>query len=82
MRDADAAPHLTFDMLLADTLHEMAAHETLAPGEPDAIDRLRDEALLTLRTRGPDAGRPFHAAYRPLASQSAPVHPPRLDVRS
>lgn len=80
---AVASPHLTFDRLLSDTLHEMVAHEDAPPAEPDAVDRLRDEALVALRTRGgADAGRPFHhASRRPLASSALPSHPPRLDVR-
>ncbi|HMS01824.1 MAG TPA: hypothetical protein PKE51_02570 [Gemmatimonadaceae bacterium] len=81
---AEPAPHLTFDLLLADTLHEMAAHDEAPPAEPDAVDRLRDEALVALRTRGAAGlGRPFHHAYRrPLGSSVPPFHPPRLDVRS
>jgi hypothetical protein len=71
-------------MLLADTLHEMAAHEDAPPVEPDAVDRLRDHALLTLRAAG--AGsivQPFHHAYlTPTGTPSQPSRPSRLDVRS
>jgi hypothetical protein len=80
---AGSGPHLTFEMLLADTLHEMAAHEAAEPGAPDAVDRLRDEALVVLRTgRAAGGGRPLHRAYRrPVASAAEPPPTSRLDVR-
>jgi hypothetical protein len=78
-----AEPHLTFEMLLADTLHEMTVHEDAPPPEPDAVDRLRDEALQALRLHGDTLGRPrLHAYLTPTGMPALPSHPARLDVRS
>lgn len=77
------APHLTFEMLLADTLHEMAVHEDAPPPAPDALELLRDEALLALRMRGGSLDRPrFHAYLTPTGMPALPSHPARLDIRS
>jgi hypothetical protein len=80
----EGEPHLTFEMLLADTLHEMAVHEDEPAAAPDAVDRLRDHTLSALRLDGSAPSvRPFHHAYlTPAASAVVPSHPPRLDVRS
>ncbi len=80
----EGEPHLTFEMLLADTLHEMAVHEDAPEAAPDAVDRLRDHALSALRLDGgAPSVRPFHHAYlTPAANAVVPSHPPRLDVRS
>jgi hypothetical protein len=78
-------PHLTFEMLLADTLYEMAAHDEALPQAPDAVAELRDHAVQTLRrTAGPESMvRPFHHAYlTPTGTPSQPSRPSRLDVRS
>lgn len=77
------APHLTFEMLLADTLHEMAVHEDAPPAAPDALERLRDDALQALRVRGGAFERPrFHAYLTPSGMPALPSHPARLDLKS
>jgi hypothetical protein len=79
----EGEPYLTFGMLLADTLHEMAVHDDAPPVEPDAVDQLRDHALLTLRAAGPESMvRPFHHAYlAPTGAISQPSRPTRRDGR-
>ncbi len=95
MRDAETAgppaiparpegePHLTFDALLADTLHEMAAHDDAALQEPDAISLLCDDAVAALRAAGNGSlSTPFHHAYlTPAGVPALPSRPARLDVR-
>lgn len=95
MRDAEAAaapvisarpegePHLTFDALLADTLHEMAAHDDAALKAPDAISLLCDDAVAALRAAGNGSlSTPFHHAYlTPAGVPALPSRPARLDVR-
>ena len=77
-------PHLTFEMLLADTLHAMTEHEEAASAEPDEVERLRDHALASLRAAGQSPlTRPFHHSYlTPIGTPVQPSRPARLDVRS
>ncbi len=81
----EGEPHLTFDALLADTLHEMAVHDDVAPpAEPDPVATLCDDAMAALRTAGstPPLIRPFHHAYlTPAGTPAFPSRPTRLDVR-
>ncbi len=79
----EGEPHLTFGTLLADTLYEMAAHESDTPVDPDAVTVLCDDAVAALRAAG-DAPlvRPFHHAYlTPAAVPALPSRPTRLDIR-
>jgi len=79
----EGEPHLTFGVLLADTLHEMAVHEDAPAVEPDAVERLRDRTLLALRAGGASPlAHPFHHAYlTPTGTPAQPSRPSRLDVR-
>jgi hypothetical protein len=99
MRDADRSlgslgpmaarpegePHLTFEILLADTLHEMTQDESRPLPLADEATELCDDAVASFRTSGtPPLVRPFHHAYlTPMHSPAIAIpHPPRLDVRS
>jgi hypothetical protein len=79
----EGEPHLTFGMLLDDTLHEMAVHEDAPASEPDAVDHLRDRTVSALRAVGASpVVHPFHHAYlTPTGTPSQPSRPSRLDVR-
>lgn len=79
----EGEPHLTFDTLLADTLHEMAAHEDTALQEPDAVSVLCDDAVAALRAAGNGSlSTPFHHAYlTPAGVPALPSRHARLDVR-
>ncbi len=79
----EGEPHLTFESLLADTLHEMDAHEQSAAPEPDPISTLCDDAVAALRAAGTGSlSTPFHHAYlTPTGTPALPSRPARLDVR-
>jgi len=78
----EGEPHLTFQTLLADTLHEMAVHDEAVQAEPDAISTLFDDTVAALRAAGTaPLHRPFHHAYlTPLGTPALPSRPTRLDV--
>lgn len=80
---SEGEPHLTFSVLLADTLHEMAAHDDSPAAEPDEVERLRDRTVSALRAVGASPiGHPFHHAYlTPNGTPAQPSRPSRLDVR-
>ncbi len=80
----EGEPHLTFETLLTDTLHEMAADEAGVEAEPDAVTLLSDEAVATMRAEGTaPLARPFHHSYlTPIGTPTFPSRPSRLDVRS
>lgn len=79
----EGEPHLSFGVLLADTLHEMAVHEDAPAAEADDVERLRDRTLLALRAGGASPlTHPFHHAYlTPTGTPAQPSRPSRLDVR-
>jgi len=78
----EGEPHLTFQTLLADTLHEMAVDEEGIGSEPDAVSTLCDDAVAALRAAGTTPlSRPFHHAYlTPIGTPTLPSRPTRLDV--
>jgi hypothetical protein len=80
----EGEPHLTFETLLTDTLHEMAADETSIASEPDAVSLLCDDAVAAMRADGAaPLARPFHHSYlTPIGTPTFPSRPSRLDVRS
>jgi Zn-dependent protease len=79
----EGEPHLTFGVLLADTLHEMAVHEDTTAADPDDVERLRDRTLSAMRAfGGTPLAHPFHHAYlTPTGTPAQPSRPSRLDVR-
>lgn len=79
----EGEPHLTFGVLLADTLHEMAVHDDAPAADPDEVERLRDQTLSALRAvGGSPLAHPFHHAYlTPTGTPAQPSRPSRLDVR-
>ena len=95
MRDAEIAraapaprtegePHLTFEVLLADTLQEMDAHEHADGAVPDETARLGQDVVAALRAEGvPPLVRPFfHSYLTPISTPALSALPGRLDVRS
>ncbi len=78
----EGEPHLTFETLLADTLHEMQVDEERAADAPDSAARLCDDAVAALRAAGTTPlSRPFHHAYlTPIGTPTLPSRPTRLDV--
>ncbi len=78
----EGEPHLTFQTLLADTLHEMAVDEEGVGAQPDAVSTLCDDAVAALRAAGTTPlTRPFHHAYlTPMGTPTLPSRPTRLDV--
>jgi hypothetical protein len=79
----EGEPYLTFGVLLADTLHEMAVHEEAPVAVPDGVEQLRDRTMLALRAFGSSPiAQPFHHAYlTPTGTPAQPSRPSRLDVR-
>ncbi len=80
----EGEPHLTFQALLSDTLHEMDADETAGTPEPDAAATLCDDAVAALRSgNAAPFVRPFHHTYlTPMSSPAFLPRPTRLDIRS
>lgn len=80
---AEGEPHLTFETLLEDSLHEIVAHETAESAEPDAVTTLCDDAVAVLRSAGTGLpASPFHHAYlTPAGTPALPSRPTKLDVR-
>ncbi len=79
----EGEPHLTFETLLEDSLHEIIAHEADALALPDPVTTLCDDAVAALRAAGTGLpASPFHHAYlTPAGTPSLPSQPARLDVR-
>ncbi len=83
---SEGEPHLTFETLLEDSLHEIIAHEDAEDGQltlPDPVTTLCDDAVAVLRSAGNGLpARPFHHAYlTPAGTPALPSRPAKLDVR-
>ncbi len=80
---AEGEPHLTFETLFEDSLHEIIAHEAAEFSEPDPVTMLSDEAVAVLRAAGNALpASPFHHAYlTPAGTPALPSRPAKLDVR-
>lgn len=78
----EGEPHLTFETLLADTLHEMVADEERVEVAADEVATLCDDAVAALRAAGSTPlTRPFHHAYlTPMGTPTLPSRPTRVDV--
>lgn len=80
----EGEPHLTFEILLADTLHEMTVDEEAGEPSADALSVLCDDTIAAMRASGSaQLVRPFHHSYlTPVATPVFPSRLSRLDVRS
>lgn len=79
---AEGEPHLTFETLLEDSLHEIVAHEEAESAEPDPVTTLSEDVVAVLRAAGNGLpSSPFHHAYlTPAGTPALPSRPTKLDV--